>query len=95
MKNSRNNFELQLDNESPSKNILRILNLMDVYRFAFIGVFCILICFRLLIIINVSISLILGLTSVVYLPIVFLMCNILTIFVFDPHYEGDNLGQGY
>ena len=92
MKTSRNNFEQQLDNGSSIKSILRIVNFMEVYfyRFTFIGIFCLSICFPLFILINVSISLILGLASLVYVPITLIMAYIFTIVLFDMHYLNDN-----
>ena len=66
-----------------------------LYRFLFIGVFSISICYPLLIFINVCISLFLGLTSLVYVPILLIIFHIFTILIFDIHYEDENLGQEY
>ena len=93
MKTSRSSFELKPDNGFFRKSILRIFNLMEVYlyRFLFIGVFCISICFPILILVNISISLLLALPSWVYVPILLLITHIFTIVFLDIHYFDESV----
>ena len=78
MSNSRDNFERQPDNGFFGKNCARICNLIEVYifRFLFVGVICVTICFPILVIINVVISLLFALTAWLYMPIVLFLCFI-------------------
>ena len=57
-----------------------------IYRCIFIGVFCISVCYTSLILINVSISLILALTSWIYVPISLAISYLFTIVFMDMHY---------
>jgi hypothetical protein len=75
MERSREEFEASEDTGIFGKGCLRICNLIEVYifRFLFVGVFCILILKPFLILLNFCLYLFISLTSIMWVPMLLLL----------------------
>lgn len=85
MEKSREEFEASEDTGIFGKGCLRICNLIEVYifRFLFVGIFCVLILKPFLILLNFTLHLFISLTSIMWVPMFLLLRWMFGVMIFD------------